>query len=312
MNETDTLLLARIDQIGQTTQADVAERVNEVYRDGLVSRSEAEALFELADRTDNTTVGWDARFVEAICDYLLLNEAPKGWISDDEADWLIKCIETSGDASSVRNVELLLALVRKAEGAPPRLSRFALAACCERIKTATRAETEDVERVRRAIFGQSSEGGLWVTRTEAALLFQTNDAIAHARNDKAWNDLFARAIGNHLLASAHPNPISEADALARETWLNSTDGGVFSGFASMVADGNWFDRLTHNPEKAEAARHAARQAADQLGAEVTSEEEGWLLKRLGWDKSISPAERALVDFLKVEAPGFVDGLTVAA
>ena len=36
-----------------------------------------------------------------------------------------------------------------------------------------------------------------------------------------------------------------------------------------------------------------------------------MLRRLGWDKTVSPAERALVDLLKSEAPGFAQGLQEA-
>lgn len=310
--ESDDTLLTRIGQMGQMSREDAAERVNDVFRDGVVSREEAERLFDLASTLGEQSPGWDARFIEAIGDYLLLREAPEGWISDDEADWLIARIEASGAKTAERHVELLLALMRKADGAPPRLALYALSACCERIEADGRAEAEEVERVRRTIYGPASEGGLWVTRAEATLLFRTNDKVAHARNDPSWNDLFARAIGNHLLAAAHPDPISQGEALRRENWLKSADGGVFSGFAQMLSDGSWFQRLTHDPDKARAAHAAAREAARRAGAEVTDEEEGWLMRRLGWDKSVSPAERALIAFLKAEAPGFVDGLTVAA
>ena len=53
------------------------------------------------------------------------------------------------------------------------------------------------------------------------------------------------------------------------------------------------------PDKSRVTRRCANEAT-------------WFLTRLGADKSVSLAERALIDFLKVEAPGFAQGLAVAA
>ena len=61
-----------------------------------------------------------------------------------------------------------------------------------------------------------------------------------------------------------------------------------------------------------AARRAVVEAAQREGEKVTDDESAWFLKRLGWDNQISPAEKALIEFLKAEAPGFINGVTVAA
>ena len=57
---------------------------------------------------------------------------------------------------------------------------------------------------------------------------------------------------------------------------------------------------------------AARDAANRAAVQVDTEEEDWLVNRLGWDKDVNPAERALIDFLKKEAPGFTVGIVEAA
>lgn len=307
----DTNLLDRIEQLGRISREEAAQHINAIYSDGLVSRVEAEGLFRLRARLQPTTPDLDARFIEVICDFLLEREAPIGWISEGEGNWLIAELGEQPEAIDETEMDLLLALLRLAEGAPRRLARFALQAACARIISAGRADSEEVERVRRAIFAQASEDALWVSRFEAASLMRTNDAIARARNAPGWNALFARAIANHLLAAAHPDPMTEARALARETWLQREGGGVFAGFREMLARGDWFARLTHDPGQAAAARKAALNANLEEGAQVTPAEGAWLMRRLGWDNDLSPAEKALVAFLKAEAPGFVDGLTVA-
>lgn len=168
--------------------------------------------------------------------------------------------------------------------------------------------------MRRALFAPAGEGAIWVTREEATVLYLTNDAIAFAKNDPAWNDLFARAIANHLLAAAHPSPMSESEALERERWLGEgADVGDFlAKITNGFAEGSWFEKVSYNTDKAADARMAAREAALREAEQVDDEENAWFLKRLGWDKKISPAERALVDFLKQEAPGFADGIAVIA
>ncbi|MCI4645446.1 MAG: hypothetical protein MRY64_11750 [Hyphomonadaceae bacterium] len=305
-------VLTRIQRLEQASRDEVETRIADVFRDGVVVRAEAEALIQLTPRYTGNVPSWNARMIEAVCDYLLEQESPHRWITDSEADWLIALIMARPGESLIADIDLLLTLVRKAEGAPPRLGLLALELVCKRIMTLGQALEEDVERVRSAVYAQSSEGGLWVTRKEANLLFQTNDAIAKADNASAWNDLFARTIGNHLLAAAHPDPITEMDALAREEWLKRPEGGVLRHLAGVFSSGKWFDRLTYDPKKAAAARQAAKDAAIRAGKDVTAGESDWFLQRLRWDGDVSPAERALIDFLKREAPGFANGLFVAA
>ena len=165
--------------------------------------------------------------------------------------------------------------------------------------------------MRFALFAGAGLVFLCVTLHEAAVLFKTSDAICEARNASTWNDLFARAVGNHLMARAHPEPQSVNDALAREAWLSDTSfnpGRVFSGMGASVLSGSWLKHLTHNEKKAAKARQAAAEAADREAEKVNEAEHAFLLQGIGLDGKISPAERALIEFLKKEAPGFTNGL----
>lgn len=301
-------VLMRVQRLRDASRDDVETRISDVFRDGVVARAEAEALIQLTPRFARTVPSWNARMIEAVCDFLLEQEAPTRWITDDEADWLMGLLSARSGKTLTADIDLLITLVRKAEGAPPRLGLLALDLACQRICEIGRALEDDVERARSAIYAQSSEGGLWVTRKEANLLFKANDAVAKADNVPAWNDLFARTVGNHLLAAAHPDPISEMEALAREEWLTRPEGGVLRSLAGMFGSGSWFERIAFDPKKAATARRAAKEAAIRAGEQVTDEESDWFLKRLRWDGEVSPAERALVEFLKREAPGFTNGL----
>ncbi|MEQ8557006.1 MAG: hypothetical protein RIB03_01715 [Henriciella sp.] len=308
------LLMARIAHLGEIGEAEARRIVNEVYRDGVVTREEAEALFRLNEQLADRDPVWVERFIEALKDFLLTREAPQGWISDDEASWLMKVIGRDGHVESESEIDLLLELLRYAEGAPEELSRFCLEAISHRIIENGVANEAMSERMRRILSAPGGEAGLWVSRHEAIVLFRTNDAIAEAPNAKSWNNVFAKAILNHLLSAAHPEPDTEADALAREAWLEDNKasvGGFFSKMVNAFTSGSWFDKVSYDAEAAARARYMAKEVATKTGKQIIEEESKWFLRRLGWDKTVSPAERTLIELLKSEAPGFARGLREA-
>lgn len=314
MDQETKVLMARVAKLGEISEIEAHRIMNEIYSDGIVSRAEAESLFRISDSLSATDPAWISRFQEAMKDYLLTREPPEGWITDAEADWLIAQVQFSGHEPTLDEVDLLIELLRKADGAPEKLARFTLNAVSNHIIAEGHASLKLVERMRFAIYAGAGEGGLWVNQFEAAILFKTNDAIATADNAPTWNDLFARAVGNHLMARAHPSPQSVEGALAREAWLQDTSsstGGFFAKMGSSFGSGNWFEMITHNGRKAAQARQIAAEAADREAEKVTEFENDWLLKSLDGDGRISPAEAALIEFLKREAPGFAQGLAVA-
>ncbi len=308
-------MMARVAQLGEMSESEARRIVNETYQDGIVSRGEAEALFRINDVLKATDPEWASRFQEALKDYLLTREPPEGWVTDEEAEWLLSQVQMDGEKPGLDEIDLLLAVLRQAKGAPESLAHYTLEAISARIIADSVANMNMVERMRYALYAGAGDGGLWVTAHEAAILFKTNDAIAEARNATTWNDLFARAVGNHLMARAHPAPQTVQEALSREAWLNDTSsnaGGFFARMGASFASGNWFEKVTYSGKKAADARMAAADAASRDANRVTDEEQTWLKRRLGWDKKISPAETALIEFLKQEAPGFTEGLVAAA
>lgn len=309
-------LMAKVAELGRMSEEDAHRIVQEVYADGVVSRAEADALFDLNDRMSGEDELWDARFREAIKDFLLTVEAPIGWVSDEQCAWLVERISRDGEIRLASEIDLLLDVLRYAEGAPMLLAEFALEAACDHARHKGRVSGDDADRIRRAVFARASDGAAWVTKREAAQLFKLNDAVGAARNGAGWNDLFARAIGNYLMSVAHPEPHSRRDALDRERWLEAGSAGVGAMFAeavSSLSDGSWFAKVTYSPEKAAEARMAAQAAArrneDRSGEDAGSD---WFIKRLGWDVSVTAAERALIEFLKAEAPGFAEGIFATA
>lgn len=315
MDQETQIIMARVAKVGEMTETEAHRIVNEIYSDGIVSRGEAETLFRLNETLSATNPEWGSRFREALTDFLIKREAPEGWVTDEEADWLLAQVHNDGEHPCLEEIDLLIEVLRKADGVPAKLAHYTLDAIAHRIVEAGKATQVMVERVRFALFAGAGDGGLWVSQHEASVLFDTNDAIANAENDPSWNDLFARAVGNHLMARAHPEPRSIEDALAREAWLEDTSvipGGLFARMGASFFDGSWFAAVTHDRRKAEKARMAAAEAATREAENVTDTENEWLLANVQGDGKVSPAEQALIDFLRAEAPGFTEGLASAA
>ncbi len=315
MDQATKVLMAHVAQLGEISEGEALRIVNDIYKDGIVSRTEAEALFRLSDMLSSSDPAWQSRFKEAMRDFLLTREPPEGWITDEEADWVIGQVQTDDHTPTLDEMDLLIELLRKADGAPAKLAKYTLDAIADRIIEDGLANLKMVERLRFALYAGAGDGGLWVSQYEAAILFKINDHIAEARNAATWNDLFARAVGNHLMARAHPAPQTVEGALAREDWLSDTSsstGGFFSRMGASFGSGNWFETITYNRKKAEKARRVAEDAANREAEKVNDIEQDWLLSSIREDGKVSPAELALLEFLKTEAPGFAQGLAASA
>jgi len=308
-------LLAQISNVVKLSESDAHRFATEMYGDGIESLADADGLFTINFQLAGSSPAWDRLFIAAIKDFLLVQSDPRNWVTEDETDWLIEKISRGPTGPVASEVDLLLQVIRYAEGVPERLGYFALQTACERITFLGKAVAEDVERVRRALIVPAGESSSWITASEADLLLQTNDLIAHSLNDPSWNDLFARAIANRLMARAHPDPASESELLSREHWIGDMrpePGTFLEDVRSAFTEDGWFHQISNDEAKAQAARQIARDSALRESDISIEDEATWFLTRLGADKSVSLAERALIDFLKVEAPGFAQGLAVAA
>ena len=82
------------------TAEDVVMLRREVFADGVVSRGEAEALFALDATATDKCQEWPVFFVEAIGDYIVHQEKPAGYISEDNAEWLVRAISRDGMVDS--------------------------------------------------------------------------------------------------------------------------------------------------------------------------------------------------------------------
>lgn len=301
---------------GRIQPDDVRYFRTEVFRDGVVSQAEAEALFAMNGAVPVKCPEWNEYFVEALAQFVVEQVEPRGYVSVDNAQWLIESISRDGRVEPANELELLVKILDRSQSSPELLVGFAL-------KMVTRAVLEghgplasggrlapgiineaEVELMRRILFAYGGESGISISRTEAEILFDLNDRTADADNHPAWRELFVKAIGNYLMAAATDRAPSRLEAIAREEWLADTDTdvagtikGAFFGMGELFSRAflsDTYDSAHRQVEKAWAVRNARMEKAMAQAEQITDTEADWLIEKLKKDGVINENERSLV------------------
>ncbi len=306
-------VLLRMEASKRITAADVQALRAVLYRDGTIDGTEVEQLFRWNEIAAAQDPSWHALFIEALSEYLVDRTQPRGYIDPAKADWLIARISVDGVVNSTTELELLVRVLEKATASPERLCAFAL----EQVKRAVvegqgplagggrlepgRVGPDEVELLRRILYAFGGEGNVAITRAEAEILFDINDATAHADNDPAWAELFVRAIASFTLAASGYVPPSRQEALRREAWLDEASGGVVDVLSRMVAGGLRGALQASRQSEGESAwaeRNAHFEAETAAAESVTASEAEWLAARIGRDGSLHANEKALLRSLR--------------
>lgn len=278
------------------------------FDDGLVSRREADALFHLDGSTTDKCAEWTSFFLEAMVDYVVHQEKPAGYVSDENARWLVEHIARDGYVRGETELELLVRVLERSTRSPEHLVGFAmkqvaLAVAGDADEPAAIDEAE-VERVRRILFAFGGDGNAAVTRAEAEALVEINDATDERLNHPAWNDLFVKAIANFVLCASGYAPPPREEALRRDAFFENTAVDIGGFFARMVSGGAGaiLDSyaLESDLEQDWEERNRRSEAAARRAARVSEHEARWLAERIGGGK-LRDNERALLAFLKDNA-----------
>lgn len=297
------------------TAGEVLALRREVFGAVEVTPGEAEALIRLDENLDDAAPEWSALFVEALTDFLVHQQAPAGHVSEANAEWLLARIARDGRVKTASELELLVNVLDKARSAPSPLAAFAL----EQVKHAVVSgdgplaggrqltpgviDEAEVVLLRRILFAAGGDGNIAISRAEAEVLFDINDATAGAAHHPSWDELFVKAIANFLLAASGYLVPSRAEALRREQWLDAPPQGLFGFFRRMIDSPAGILDAYRQPGSEETLRlRNAYQAAAQRHAEqVTEEEARWLAERIGRNGTACGNERALLDLVQREA-----------
>lgn len=293
--------LAAIGENGYVTADEVLFLRRTVFADGVVSNEELDALFALGARAPDGDVEWLQFFAEATSDFYLREEQPQGYLTPEEFQSLKARIGRSGDRASALEIAVLVKLLETATQTPPEMSAYA----GEQIKGAILAkpngafvDKNDAMLLRRYLFANGGDANVAVTRAEAELLFDLNDATDSARNNPAWSELFVLGVVNHLMAHLGYTAPSREEAFRRNAWVRDQSvnvggffGRMFSGVFGAVKDAD-ADKTVYQ------AHNEKREADAIAAAKVTDSEADWLASRIGRDGAFDANERSLIERMR--------------
>lgn len=327
MGALGSLRIEEIIRSGSIKDVDVLRLRGALHGDGIVSAEEAELLFQLNETCPSQHPAWADLFVETLTDYLVEQTEPEGYLTTDDAKRLIDRVTSGGRSFHKVELDLIVSVLDRSRWSPVSLSRFALEQVKravtdgdgplrvghERVKGTIRES--EVELVRRILYAFGGDGSVAVTRAEAEVLFDINDAIADPTENPAWADLFVKAITNVVMAASGRAVPTREEALRRDAWL--IDRGELSPSALLSAmvrsslDAVWGAYQEQSPEERALARLEHQRIEIITNEAITEAEAGWLCERIGRGGRLTANEAALVAYLKKESPAMHPDLQAA-
>lgn len=324
MSLTNTVAFSEIFTRGTISNTDVSALRRSFYDDGAITAEEAEQLFKLNDTCLVSDIDWADCFVEMLTDYVVHQVKPEGYVTAENASWLIARISKDGRIESKTELELAINIVDKARWCPPSLVTLAL----EQVKcavinnegplrsgksmTAGMVTESEVELLKRILYAFGGDGNIAITHTEASILCEINDATAGAENAESWRDLYVKAMANAVMSASGYKVPSREQALAREMWLERRgEAGPAAAFGSIIGSGLGGVLAAYRELSGEeqAMAQLERQRIEIITAEeVTPAEANWISQLLNRDGRLTPNELALVEFLKENSPKVASGL----
>jgi hypothetical protein len=282
------------------TPDDVLAVRRAVWPDGRVSDSEAGFVFDLNRLIGEPTPEWRDFFLDALTDYVVNQKAPRGYVDEANAVWLIAEVDRDGEQAGRLEIELVVKVVERALNCPPRLRSWALAALEAVVLRGNRTvDAGECALLRRLVFAPGGEGGLVVGDDEAEALWRLKDACLDSDNAPEWKILFVQAVGNHLMAWSDYRPLARDEAARLEAFVNDDHSSVLGFFSRMRG-------ASPLAEAAKLFKDAPRidyDAALAAAEAITPEEQEWLDRHVEADGARDPYEEALLAFVAAEKKG---------
>lgn len=296
---------------GIITDAELLDLRRSGWCDGTISDQEAESIFAINHALAQRSAAWTDFFVEALGEYLLNCQQPRGYMAEEQADWLIARVTHDGQIDSMAELELLARMIERAKNVPDRLKSFVLDQIEREVLTGTgptrgsdlsgggelsdtHVSEAEVALLRRVLFGQASDRPAAISRREAELLFRIKDATLGADNARGWKRLFVQGVGNFLQGWSSNAQISRERAGELDAFMNDTSGGVGRFMSRMVRAVPNSAGVVFGRKKPAAPDLDARIAAE---AEINATEQAWLDAQVEANGEIDEYDRALLHFL---------------
>lgn len=269
-----------------------------VWPDGVVSTSEAEALFALNRLVQGASPEWDLLFVEAISEHVLNACEPHLYVDEPTAAWLIEEIERGGTPARANEIELVVKILEKALNAPESLRIWALRAVEAAVVADGTIGDAEVQLLRRLVFARGGGDALVVGDAEAEMVWRLKEATLQADNAPAWKTFFVQALGNHLMAWSNYHALDRGEAAHLESVMNDHHSSVLGFFGRMNRLDLAGAAQALRGDDVPAAEHEAEVAAAQA---VTPAEQGWLQSHIAADGARDGYEEALLAFVAAES-----------
>ena len=310
--------LACLAKQGCISADDVRRLRMHVFKDGTVTRDEAEQLFALHAENPEQCREWQAFLIEAIVGLVVHQERPAGYISEDAASWLISAVSRGALVGSVTEMELIVVALEQAKASPVKLSAFALEQVAFAVVDGRGVLAEghstvpgiiqkhEVDLLRRILYAFGGDGNIAITRAEADALFRINDGTCEEMNHPSWNELFVKAIANFVLAASGYEVPPRAEALRRDAFFENADADLGGFFARMVSGGvaGILEAYAQPDDQLEfefAQLNRANALRSRRAGAVRGGEARWLTERIMNDRLIRDNERALLQFIRQAA-----------
>ncbi len=296
---------------------DVMTLRQEIWPDGVISADEADLLFQINDLGSQPSEEWLEFFVAAITEYVVNQTHPKGYVSDDNAGWLIQKIDHDGRIESAAELELLVRTMEKATGTPEVLQGYVLKQIEDTVMTGkgpTRdgcalqpgsVSDNEVKILRRVCYAAGSDGPGRISRSEADMLFRIKDATLNSENSKEWPKLFVQLVGNYLMAYGEYEMLGRAEAARLERFMDDNEASV-GGFFGRMKDsdiGGTFKKTFSTDIFGEKNARCGHIDAVEQARKLTIVENSWLHGKIHADQNLDPLESDLLDFIADELAG---------
>jgi hypothetical protein len=299
-------LASRVAEDGIITKEELFSLRQLGWGDGKIYREEAEAIFAINDTIQERSDEWVDFFVEAIGEFVLNGTEPRNMCSDEEARWLIGCIDHDGKVESMAELEALVRIIEKAQNVPEFLKAYVLRQIEQEVMTgvgptrcggelsAAHISAAECKILRRVIFASGGYGPAAVSRFDAELLFRLKDATLQDENSPLWDELFVDGVANYLKGFQLQNAqLDHSRVKELEAFIADNEARVGRFMGAMARElpqvrnhfGKVFGKNTKGQNYAEAA------AAGNL---VDDFEQAWLDKMIDADGEVDDLERALL------------------
>jgi len=308
--------VADIIRRGSIRDSDVVDLRQAYNEDATIGVEEAERLIAVNNAGPAHEATWDGFYIEAITDFIVNQSAPEGYVTAENANWLMSRIAKDGRIQRKTELDLLISVLERARWSPASLAGFALAQVKWAViegdgplragRSLARGTIGDgeVALLRRILNAGGGAGTLPVSRAEAEILLDIDGATAEAPLNAAWIDLFVKAMTNAVMAGSGYSAPAREEALRVDARPESGGDDRPTPFlAATVASsfGSVRDAYQEQSPEERALARLERQRVEIITNEVAAKDEAeWFARRLGGDGPLSPAVAALIQCFKSE------------